>query len=86
MIKELDHGDFYVKDRQGLVLLFMALRLGLNAQGYYIENFPIELFYRQWANSEAQVRINIFNYKIYVNHDFVFFILDVSDSTYITKF
>ncbi|VVC34988.1 Hypothetical protein CINCED_3A007099 [Cinara cedri] len=57
LIKELDHGDFYVKDRQGLVLLFLALRLGLNAEGYHIENFPIEMFYRQWTNSEAQMSL-----------------------------
>lgn len=55
VIKELDHSDFIIKDRQGLILLFTALRLGLKAQGYHADNFPVELFYRHWSNSEAQV-------------------------------
>lgn len=55
LINELDHEQFFIKDRQGLMLLFLALRLGLNAQEYHIENFPINLFYRHWTNSEAQV-------------------------------
>jgi len=55
VIKELDHNDFIIKDRQGLVLLFTALRLGLKAQGYHADNFPVEMIYRQWSNSEAQV-------------------------------
>lgn len=55
LIKELDHEDFFVKDRQGLILLFLALRLGLNVQGYRLDNFPINMLYRHWTHSEAQV-------------------------------
>jgi CCR4-NOT transcription complex subunit 1 len=57
LIKELDHEHFYVKDRQGLVLLFLALRLGLNSPGYHIENFPINMIYRRWKNSDAQMSL-----------------------------
>lgn len=55
VIKELDHSDFLVKDRQSLVLLFTALRLGLKGQGYHVDNFPVEMIYRHWSNSEAHV-------------------------------
>jgi len=55
VIKELDHTDFIIKDRQGLVLLYTSLRLGLKSQGYHNENFPVEMIYRHWSNSEAQV-------------------------------
>ncbi|XP_025202841.1 CCR4-NOT transcription complex subunit 1-like isoform X4 [Melanaphis sacchari] len=57
VIKELDHSDFIIKDRQGLVLLFTALRLGLKAQGYHADNFPVEMIYRHWSNSEAQMSL-----------------------------
>lgn len=59
VIKELDHPDFIIKDRNGLVLLFTALRLGLKVQGYHAETFPVELIYRHWTNSEAQVMFNL---------------------------
>lgn len=55
IIKELDHTDFLIKDRQGLVLLFTAFRLGLKSQGYHVDNFPVEMIYRHWSNSDAQV-------------------------------
>lgn len=61
VFKELDHAEFLIKDRQGLVLLLTALRLGLKAQGYHMENFPVEMIYRHWSNSDAQV---IFGYII----------------------
>ncbi|XP_050527108.1 CCR4-NOT transcription complex subunit 1-like isoform X2 [Daktulosphaira vitifoliae] len=57
VIKELDHAEFIVKDRKGLAILFSALRLGLNRQGYQIENFPIEMIYRNWSCSEAQMSL-----------------------------
>lgn len=63
LIKELDHEQFFVKDRQGLVLLFLALRLGLNSPGYYIENFPINMIYRRWNHSDAQV--TLYSVKMY---------------------
>lgn len=84
MFKELDHADFLIKDRQGLVLVFTALRLGLKAQGYNLENFPIEMIYRHWSNSEAQVRFCLNNFKNVVL--FIYVIADVSCPKYITKF
>lgn len=60
VIKELDHTDFLIKDRQGLVLLYTALRLGLKPQGFHAENFPVEMIYRHWSNSEAQVNSLLF--------------------------
>lgn len=85
MIKELDHEEFFIKDRQGLVLLFLAIKLGLNVQGYYIQNFPINMIYRHWTYSEAQVII--FHIYDYYNKLFITIcILDVFNSTNVTKF
>jgi len=86
LIKELDHEQFFVKDRQGLVLLFLALRLGLNSSGYLIENFPINMIYRRWKNSDAQVTLT--SDKININKciNKSYFFLDVSYSTYTKMF
>lgn len=85
VIKELDHTDFLIKDRHGLVLLFTALRFGLKAQGYHTDNFPVEMIYRHWANFESQVMFyNLTFETIFINLNFCF-ILDVSCTNYITK-
>jgi len=55
VIVELDYAEFMVKDRQGLTLLFTALRLGLQNQGYHPDMFPVDLLYRHWKNAEGQV-------------------------------
>lgn len=55
VIIELDYAEFMVKDRQGLTLLFTALRLGLQNQGFHPEMFPVDLLYRHWKNAEGQV-------------------------------
>jgi CCR4-NOT transcription complex subunit 1 len=55
VIVELDYAEFMVKDRQGLNLLFTALRLGLQSQGFHPEMFPVEILYRHWKNAEGQV-------------------------------
>lgn len=65
LIKELDHEHFFVKDRQGLVLLFLALRLGFNIQGYHLDNFPINMIYRHWTHSDAQV--HFFPHYMYID-------------------
>ncbi|XP_050542433.1 CCR4-NOT transcription complex subunit 1-like [Daktulosphaira vitifoliae] len=57
VIKELDHAEFMIKDRQGLVLLFSTIRIGLKGQGYHMENFPVEMIYRHWTNSESQMSL-----------------------------
>ncbi|VVC27811.1 Hypothetical protein CINCED_3A013043 [Cinara cedri] len=57
IIKEFDHTDFLIKDRQGLVLLFTAFRLGLKSQGYRVDSFPVEIIYQHWSNSEAQMSL-----------------------------
>ncbi|XP_050435609.1 CCR4-NOT transcription complex subunit 1 isoform X4 [Adelges cooleyi] len=57
VVKELDHADFIIKDRQGLVVLFSTVRLGLKGQGYHMENFPVEMIYRHWSHSEAQMSL-----------------------------
>uniref|UniRef100_A0A0K2T7H7 CCR4-NOT transcription complex subunit 1 n=1 Tax=Lepeophtheirus salmonis TaxID=72036 RepID=A0A0K2T7H7_LEPSM len=56
IIYELDHPGFLVPDRQGLMLLIKALRLGLQAQGFQ-GPFPFEMFYRHWKNTEGQVSL-----------------------------
>jgi CCR4-NOT transcription complex subunit 1 len=55
IIIELDHTEFVVKDRQGLNLLFTALRLGLQNQGFHPEVFPVDFLYRHWKNADGQV-------------------------------
>ncbi|KAG7189600.1 hypothetical protein KM043_017285 [Ampulex compressa] len=54
VIIKLDHAEFMIKDRQGLNLLIIGLRLGLQHQGYPPDVFPVELFYRHWGNVEGQ--------------------------------
>lgn len=53
MVKEFDHPGFFVRDRQGLVLLVTALRRALPTELY------IDLLYRHWQNVEGQVRSRI---------------------------
>jgi hypothetical protein len=55
VIMELDYAEFMVKDRQGLTLLFTALRLGLQNQGFHPEMFPVDCLYRHWKNADGQV-------------------------------
>jgi hypothetical protein len=55
VILELDHTEFVVKDRQGVNLLFTALRLGLQNQGFHPEMFPVDFLYRHWKNADGQV-------------------------------
>jgi CCR4-NOT transcription complex subunit 1 len=55
IILELDHTEFVVKDRQGLNLLFTALRLGLQNHGFHPEMFPVDLLYMHWKNADGQV-------------------------------
>lgn len=50
VVKELDHPEFLVRDRQGLVLLVTALRRALSTELY------IDLLYGSWKNVEGQVR------------------------------
>lgn len=57
VILELDHADFLVKDRQGLSLLFTALRLGLQGQGFHPDRFPVDLLYRHWKHADSQVQL-----------------------------
>ncbi|KAL3275904.1 hypothetical protein HHI36_020639 [Cryptolaemus montrouzieri] len=54
VVSELDHPDFLIKDRQGLILLISALRQGLQNLGFHPETFPIDHFYRRWNNVEGQ--------------------------------
>lgn len=57
VISELDHPEFLIKDRQGLILLINALRLGLQSSGFHPETFPIDHFYRRWTNVEGQLSL-----------------------------
>lgn len=52
VVKELDHPGFFVRDRQGLVLLVTALRRALPTELY------IDFLYGRWENVEGQVRTN----------------------------
>jgi hypothetical protein len=45
IVYELDHPGFAIKDRQGLILLMKALKLGFQVQGFP-GPFPIDMFYR----------------------------------------
>ena len=46
ILYELDHPGFVVKDRQGLMLLIEALKLGFQTQGLSTP-FPVEMIYRR---------------------------------------
>ncbi|XP_076065903.1 CCR4-NOT transcription complex subunit 1 isoform X3 [Oratosquilla oratoria] len=54
---ELDHKGFFVKDWQSLKLLLTALRCLLQGQGVRADQFPVEFFYCQWANTEEQLNL-----------------------------
>ncbi|KAJ8667643.1 hypothetical protein QAD02_009306 [Eretmocerus hayati] len=54
VIAKLDHPEFMIKDRQGLILLMNGLRLGLKTQGFTLDVFPVEYFYRHWENFKGQ--------------------------------
>ncbi|XP_031355964.1 CCR4-NOT transcription complex subunit 1 [Photinus pyralis] len=54
VILELDHSEFVIKDRQGLIMLLSALRLGLKNVGFHPETFPVDHLYRRWTNVEGQ--------------------------------
>uniref|UniRef100_A0A8D9AYG7 CCR4-NOT transcription complex subunit 1 n=1 Tax=Cacopsylla melanoneura TaxID=428564 RepID=A0A8D9AYG7_9HEMI len=57
VLRELDHAEFIIKDRAGFSLLFTALRLGLQSQGFHPDQFPVELIYRHWKHAESQVTL-----------------------------
>lgn len=75
IIYELDHSEFLVKDRQGLILLIKALELGFQVQGFR-GPFPVDMFYRQWKYSDGQVSLlqqilrypDIFNFADHHHH------------------
>lgn len=64
VVAELDHPEFIIKDKQGLCLLITALRQGLQAFGFRPETFPVDHFYKRWANVEGQFSLiqNILKY------------------------
>ena len=75
IIYELDHPGFLVKDRQGLIILIKALKLGFQIQGFQLP-FPVDMFYRQSKNSDGQVtpfqqilrNLDIFNFADHHHH------------------
>lgn len=54
VVVELDHPEFIIKDRQSLSLLFSALRLGLQTNGFPPDIFPVDSLYRHWKNIDGQ--------------------------------
>ncbi|XP_030756048.1 CCR4-NOT transcription complex subunit 1 isoform X2 [Sitophilus oryzae] len=54
VVAELDHPEFVIKDRQGLCILISALRQGFQSLGFHPETFPVDHFYKRWANLEGQ--------------------------------
>ncbi len=56
IVLELDHPGFVVKDRQGLILLIKALKLGFHVQGLACP-FPVDTFYRAWKNLDGQLSL-----------------------------
>jgi hypothetical protein len=82
VVVELDHPEFMVKDRAGLILLISALRLGLRMQ--HCSVFPIEQFYKFWANSDGQVSSS---FDRWLAHSFIhLFILTISSSCNISSY
>ena len=75
IIYELDHPGFIVRDRQGLILLIKALKLGFQVQGFQTP-FPVDMFYRSWKHSEGQVSLiqeilknsDVFNFAEHRHH------------------
>ncbi|KAL1517994.1 hypothetical protein ABEB36_001684 [Hypothenemus hampei] len=57
VVAELDHPEFAIKDRQGLIILISALRQGLQSLGFHPETFPIDHFYKRWGNVEGQFNL-----------------------------
>lgn len=43
-----------IKDRQSLIILISALRIGLQLSGFHPETFPIDYFFKRWTNIEGQ--------------------------------
>ena len=89
IIYELDHSEFLVKDRQGLMLLIKALKLGFQVQGFQ-GPFPVDMFYRQWKYSDGQVSLlqqilrypDIFNFAEHHHHPVA---VEVLKGIYITQ-
>lgn len=57
VVNELDHVTFIIKDRQSLINLITALRLGLQSSGFHPETFPVDHLYRRWVNVEGQFNL-----------------------------
>lgn len=58
VFRELDFPGFFVKDGNGFRALIEALKYGLHMQGQgRPDQFPIEAFYRRWANAEGQLSL-----------------------------
>lgn len=80
VILELDHQEFLVKDRPGLVILMTALRLGLQNLGFHPDTFPIDHLYRRWKNIEGQfhlISITLKNPDIFCFADYPFHSVNV---------
>ncbi|XP_060519791.1 CCR4-NOT transcription complex subunit 1 isoform X2 [Cylas formicarius] len=54
VVAELDHPEFAIKDRQGLIVLISALRQGFQALGFHPETFPVDHFYKRWTSVDGQ--------------------------------
>lgn len=52
----LDHPEFAIKDRAGLLLLIGIIRLGMQASAMG-QHFPAECIYRHWSNVEGQLTL-----------------------------
>jgi CCR4-NOT transcription complex subunit 1 len=50
VVKELDHPEFFIRDKMALKLVVNALKRAIKA-----DQFPIDFFYRVWKNSEGQL-------------------------------
>lgn len=52
-MKELDHQDFLIPDREGFVLLVTALNRALPTEQY------VDILYSRWNNIDGQVEFKI---------------------------
>ncbi len=49
VVRDLDHPEFFIKDKMALKFLVQALKKGLK------DSFPVEYLYRVWKNPEGQL-------------------------------
>lgn len=52
----LDHAEFSIKDRAGLLLLLTIIKMGMQTNGLG-QSFPVECIYQRWSNCEGHLSL-----------------------------